>query len=278
MKKLWLFPLLLVVLAIQAQSFEGTITWSMKYDMTDPAKKGEMDKAQQSLNDPANQAKVKKLQEQMNTPEMKTMMDNNPQLKAQMENTLKMLQGGGAGGGMNALLPHGFTVKTKNSSSLVKMDGGIMPMEMLYLADKGQSYRLDRTAKTYTVLASGTGARRPDTVQHTITKTNETMIILGYNCTKYTVDLVERGTTIHQIFWTTTEIRGLDMKNLSGQRMGSGSGSMYYEGISGVPLRMEMNTPQIKMVMEVTEVKKESLSPDDFTIPADFKEVKYSGI
>src|SRR3982750_27132 len=97
MKHAFLILLLLLHVAAIAQSFEGTITWSIKYELTDAKKQAEMNKTQQSMNDPANQEKMKKMKEQMNSPEMKAMMEKNPQMKAQMENAMKMMQGGGAG-------------------------------------------------------------------------------------------------------------------------------------------------------------------------------------
>ncbi len=105
-----------------------------------------------------------------------------------------------------------------------------------------------------------------------------TQKILGHTCTKYIATITtEKGTTMNQVFWTTTEIKGLDMKSLSRQRMGNSGQSMYLEGIDGVPLRIEMGTEQMKMVMEVTDIKKESLPASDFVIPADFKETKGYG-
>ena len=46
------------------------------------------------MNDPATQAQMKEMQEKMNDPEFKAMMESNPQLKAQMEAAMKMMQGG----------------------------------------------------------------------------------------------------------------------------------------------------------------------------------------
>jgi hypothetical protein len=276
MKKIWLFSLLLISMASYAQSFEGTVTWSMKYELTDPVKKAEMEKSQKTMNDPANQEKMKKMQEQMNTPEMKAMMESNPQMKARMESAMKMMQGGD----MGSMMPKGFVIETKDNNSLTKMNGGMITMDMLYLRDKNQGYMLDRNAKTYRVLSSGGNpGPKHDSVKHTVTKTGETMKILNYNCTKYVATLTsEKGTTTTQVFWTTTEIKGMDMKSLSRQRMGNSGQSMYLEGIDGVPLRIEMGNEQMNMIMEVTDIKKETLPSSDFVIPTDFKETKgYTG-
>ena len=270
MKQLLIFAFLLMAVATRAQVFQGTITWSMKYDIKDPEQKAKMEKAQKQMADPANQEKMKKMQEQMNTPEMKAMMDANPQMKARMEAALAMAQGGNGG----SMTPSSFVVKTNGSSSLTKMEGGIMAMEMLYMGDKQQAYTINRTAKTYSLLSASGTDRKRDSVQHKITKTNETMKILGYTCTKYIVDITTEHGTASQFFWTTNEIKGLDMKNMARHQMGNGGQSFYYAGMDGVPLRVEMPNPKMTMVMEVTDIKKESLPATDFTLPDGFTETK----
>jgi len=270
MKKIVLSVLLLVALAGNAQNFEGIITWAVKYEITDPAKRAEMEKAQKSMADPANQEKMKKMQEQMNTPEMKAMMDANPQMKSRMEATMKMMQGGDR----SSVMPRSCIVKMKGLSALTKMEGGMMTTETLYLGDKKQTYIINRDAKTYSLLQPDSGnTRRTDTLKHTIEKTSETRKILNYTCTKYIVKMINRD-TITQFFWTTTEIKGLDMRNFSRQRMGNSNQPLFYEGIAGVPLAIEMNTRQVNMSMEVTDIKKETLPDSDFAIPAGFKESK----
>ena len=271
MRKILLFSFLLIAMAGQSQVFQGTITWSMKYDIKDPEQKAKMEKAQKQMADPANQEKMKKMQEQMNTPEMKAMMDANPQMKARMEAAAAMLQGGNGG----SMMPSSFVVKTNGSSSLTKMEGGMFALEMLYQADKGQGYTINRTAKTYSLLPTGSSMdHKRDSVQHKVTKTAETMKILGYTCTKYIVEITTEKNTMSQFFWTTNEIKGLDMKNMARQRMGSGGQSLYYAGIEGVPLRIEMPNPQASMVMEVTAIKKEALPASDFVLPDGFTETK----
>ncbi|MEO6316390.1 MAG: DUF4412 domain-containing protein [Chitinophagaceae bacterium] len=270
MKKILLFACLLGSLTSFTQAFEGTITWAIKTDLTDPTQKASMEKLQQQMNDPAKQDEMKKMQERMNSPEMKTMMEKNPQMKAQMENMMKMMQGGG----LTSLLPKSFTLKAKGNNTLTKMDGGVAPMEILFLQDKGTSYMLDRKAKTYSVLPASTTGGSRDSLRAKVTKTGETMKVLNYNCTKYIVALSTTKGTLNQIFWTTTEIKGLDMKRFTKQNTGNNGQAMYYDGLAGIALRIEMVTAQMNMVMEVSEIKRETLPAADFSIPADFKETK----
>jgi hypothetical protein len=255
-----------------AQStFEGTIKYSMKMEITDPAAKARMEDGQKKMNDPAAQAKMKEMEKQMNDPQFKAMMEANPQMKAQMEKTMKMMQGGN----LNSMMPSAFIVKIKNNSSITQMEGGMMGgTEILNLTDKNQSYTLDRQNKTYTALPQGSNEAQKTNAEVKVTKTNETAKILNYTCSKTIVEMTQNGKTMKNFYWTTTEIKDLDFKSLSRQRMGRGNQTMFYENIEGVPLKMEMTMPEGTMTMEVTEIKKESLSTSLFELPADFKEVK----
>lgn len=268
MKKLWMALFALVATPTWAQNFEGTIKCSMKMEITDPKLKAEMAQAQQKMNDPKAQAEMKKLQEQMKDPQVKAMMENNPQMKAMME---KMTQGN-VGDMMSNMMPKGMTIKMKDGNTLTHMDGGMMAGDFLYLKDK--SVHLDRENKSYWVLPSGNGqGAMADAAKPTVTKTSETMKILGYNCIKYVAVMNEHGHTITTNMWTTTEIKDIDPKAFSKQRMDKGQ-SMLYEGMDGIPLRIESMTQQGNFVMEVTEIKKESLSAADFVIPSDYKETQ----
>jgi len=267
MKKIFTVVLVLAMSSAWAQTFEGTIKWSMKMDITDPAMKAKMDASQQKMNDPAQQERMKKMQEQMNDPKMKAMMDANPAMKAQMENMMKMQQGGGD---PSAFMPKGMIMRIKDGNSLVTMDGGMMAGDFLHTKDK--SVRLDRQAKTYSVLPTGEmpGQNRP---KPTVAKTSETMKILGYNCTKYVSTMTEGDRVVTSNIWTTTDIKDIDIKAMARQRMGRGQ-SMYSENMEGVPLRVESSTKEGNMIMEVTEIKRESLNAADFTIPADYTETQ----
>jgi Domain of unknown function (DUF4412) len=233
-----------------------------------------MEAAQKKMNDPETQAQMKALQEQMNDPQMKAMMDANPQMKKQMEAALKMAQGGGD---VNSMMPKGMTTKIKNENVVTTMEGGFMGnMEILYLKDKNTSYSIDREAKTYSIMPQNSGDDASDKkLDVKVTKTNETTKVLNYPCTKYIVEMTNNeGNTLKQFIWTTTAIKDFDLKSLSHQRMGSNNQmALFYEKIEGVPMRVEMPNPQGRMLMEMTEYKKQSLSSADFTIPSGFKEV-----
>lgn len=271
MRKLFVIVALLFAAKAYAQSFEGTIKWSMKMEITDPKQKAQMEEAQKKMNDPANQAKMKEMQEKMNDPQFKAMMENNPQMKAQMEAAMKMMQGGD----ISSMIPKGITTEIKGLNTLTKVEGGAFTNDMLHLADKNQTFSIDRKNKTYSLMNIPQNENK-DATDPTVkvTKTSETAKILGYNCTKYIVEYEERGRTMTQYLWATPDIKGIDFKAMAKQSAAANGGRhMYFEKVDGVPLKMEMKTPEANMTMEVTELKRESLNPADFTIPADYKKI-----
>ena len=193
-----------------------------------------------------------------------------------MEKQLKMMQGMQSGGS-GSMMPQGFTIKIKGGNRLTIMEGGMMTGEMLYQKDKDQTVRLDRPNKTYSVLPTGGGNTNGTPMTPKVTKTGETAKILGYNCTKYVVEITEGGRPSTQSIWTTTDIKDFDLKSLAKQRMGQGQ-SLFYEGMDGVPLKIQASTKEGNMVMEAIDMKRETLDASLFTVPADYKEVKFGGM
>lgn len=258
--------MLMAATSALGQSFEGTIKWKMTMEFSDPEKAAKMNEAAQQMNDPAMQAKMAELKKQMENPQMKEMMESNPQMKAMME---KMTSGSFTDA--KSMMPTGVIIKTKDGNSLSKIEGGITDgMEMLYKKDKNQSFQLDRANKTYSVVNPGSSTNKANVK---VTKTSETMRVMNYNCTKYLIEMNSGEITSTQICWATTEIKDIDLSGLSNQGAGQGN-AMFYKEIEGVPLKMEVESPEGKMIMEVIDISRGGVNANDFTIPKDFKEVK----
>ena len=69
---------------------------------------------------------------------------------------------------------------------------GMMKMETLYLKGKDASYKINRDAKTYSVIPPP--KEDPNNkVDIKVTKTGETAKVLDYPCTKYIVDVTVEG-------------------------------------------------------------------------------------
>lgn len=269
MKNIVLIAVLLLSIKAFSQSFEGTVKWAINVEVTDPKQKAQLEQAQKQLNDPATQAQMKQMMEKMNDPQFKAMLENNPQLKAQIEGMMR----NGLPSDVNSLFPKGFTVKMKNKSALSKMEGGMFAGEFLYISDTDKTYSIDRKNKTYSIIVPPKDDSKSDT-DVKITKTSETIKVLGYTCTKYIAEITSGSTKLTQNIWATKEIKDFDMKAIARQHLGKGNQRMFYEDIDGVPLKMEMSIQGNNMTMVATEIKKEALSATEFAIPVDFKEAK----
>jgi hypothetical protein len=269
MKKILIVLICFSSVVVRSQDFEGIITWKFSHEM-DAATKAEMDEAKKKMNDPATQAQMKEMREKMNDPEFKKMMESNPQMKAQLEQMLKMAESGET----NSLMPKSMVLKIKGYNSLSVMEGGVLGnYEILSLKDK-KSYKLDRKSKTYSVMPNA-GMDSAEVSNVKVTKTNETKTILNYPCTKYIAESTIQGQPFHQIFWATTAIKGLDMKKMAQFSMGDNKQAKVYEKIDGVPLRVEIKQPQFSMAIEAVSVERKSMPASDFSIPGDFKETKF---
>lgn len=270
MKKLIALFWVLTAVGVQAQSFEGTIRWTMSMEITDPAMKAQMAEAEQKMKDPETQKAMKEMEEKMNDPEMKKMMEQNPQMKAAMENAMKMASGGGQPS-MNSMMPKGMTIKMKGMNVATLMEGGMVDGTEILHKEGQPMIRVNRKDMTYAKMPDRkAGAPEPEV---NVTKTSETTKILGYECQKYVVEMKVEGQAVKQIMWTTTEIKDIDVKALARQRNAQGQ-PMFSDKISGFPLRVEVGMQQGNMVMEVAEIKRGSVSDADFNVPAGFKEVR----
>jgi hypothetical protein len=274
MKNILVCLIICLSISAQAQNFEGTVNWSIKTEITDPAMKQKMESAQSQLNDPKTKAQMKEMEEKMKDPQFQQMMQQNPQLKAQMDMILNAQK---SGGGLESMMPKSLIIKAKNGSTLTKMDGGMFGSEVLYLKEKDQRYSIKRDAKTFSVLPKEqAGTTKEEKPKVKITKTTETAKILNYTCTKYIIESTD-GKSLKgpQVIWTTTEIKDIDPKSFANSSVGKGQDIMY-DGVPGMPMRIEMKTKEMNMVMEVAEINREKLNSADFSIPAGFSEVKSS--
>ncbi|MBS0631451.1 MAG: DUF4412 domain-containing protein [Verrucomicrobia bacterium] len=267
-----------LAVTLSAQDFEGTISWKMTAEIADPALKAKMQAAQARLASPEMQAQLQQAQAAMQNPQMQEMMRQNPQMKAMIERQLAAMQGPGAASAaenpLAAMLPESFTFKTKGQRSLVIIKGGMAAGEILTMADKDATYRINRDEQTYQKIGHES-AETPSTTIYKITRTTETAKILGYTCTRCDV---EPGTStspekMTYTVWVTSEIKGLDPKKLREIRVGQGrSGANFVGQLDGVPLKMEVHSAKANFTMEVTAITPGALSAAAFELPANFTE------
>ncbi|HPF96088.1 MAG: DUF4412 domain-containing protein [Flavobacteriaceae bacterium] len=106
----------------------------------------------------------------------------------------------------------------------------------------------------------------------TVEKTGETKDILGYSCAKYVTTISKNGATVKMDIYATDKLAAVSNQTTS-----------FGDTIKGYPLLMEMKMNQggmdMVITMEVTEIKKESVSSDkfDLTPPDGYKQVDKLG-
>ena len=251
-----IFACLLILMAAgsgSAQSFEGILTWTNKSDI-----KLSDEQAQQM-----KEAR-KELEAQMNNPEFKKQMEQNPAIKEMMEKQLKTLESMDNGGTMNFLPDKMITkVKGKNTSSTMGESTIV-----LYRGDENKTYSLDTKNKTYYEFPNDDS--EDTNLKIKVSKTSETATINGYKCTKYIISTEEGATSgITQWLWATTDIKDIDPASFRGA--GNKNMNWFFKDIQGFPVKTEMNTPQGKITMELSEIKRTKLPDSDFQIPAGYK-------
>ncbi len=279
MKKLFTLLTLVAGFAVgslSAEDFSGTITWTMRVLVTDPALKKQMADAQAQLADPQVQAQLKAAQEAMNSPEMQELLKANPQMKEMLEKQLgAQKKAGAAGDATSELFPKGFTLQLKGPRCLVKTDGGLAPGEVLTFADQNVSYQIDRKARTYRKLPADplkdTGGN------YKVTPTLDTAQVVGYECRRFLVEATDKDEKMTYSIWATEDIKGLDAGSLRRLRFGEASGSEFLSQIKGVPLKIDVLTPHAKMFMVATSVKSETLPDALFALPDGFTEIAAQG-
>lgn len=234
-----------------AEDFSGTLTWTMRVEITDPELKAQLDAVQSALSNPA----------------MQEMLKSNPAMREMLEKQM----GGSAVDAAGGFFPKGFTLQIKGPRSLVKTEGGIAPSDVLTLADKNVSYQIDRKARTYSKLAAD--PFKDYAGAYKVTPTAETTKVLGYTCRRFAVETTGSGEKMRYSIWATNDIQGLDARSLRRLKFGQSAGSEFLEQIEGVPLKIDGITPQAKLSMSAVAVKSEALPDALFLLPAGFKEV-----
>lgn len=235
---------------LSAEDFSGTISWTMRVDITDPELKSQLDAAQAALSNPAIQA----------------MLEANPQAREMLEKQM----GGSSAAAAGGFFPKGFTLQIKGPRSLVKTEGGVAAGDVLTLADKNVTYQIDRKARTYYKLSAD--PLKDYAGNYKVTPTAETATVLGYACRRFLVETTDGGEKMRYSIWATNDIKGLDAGSLRRLKFGAAAGSEFLAKIDGIPLKIDAITPQARLFMVATGVKSEALADTLFVLPAGFKE------
>lgn len=183
---------------------------------------------------------------------------------------------------MAQFMPQGYEFSFKGTKSIFKISGGMMAQmmgEIMVDNQTGNSYMINHAEKvaykmenTMNESVEGMEISRP-----TITKLDEEVEILGYNCQKYKVVSVMEGQTVESFIWVSKDIVVPHPKN-SG-KMPGGSGAFYFPELEGFPLKMVNNLNSgmglIKMEMVAVNVERKAMDDSLFTIPEGYEEKNF---
>ncbi len=247
------------------QSFEGIITWTLTSEVTDAQQLIELKKNQDRMSTAEFESKRQVLLEILKQPEY----SDNPELKEHAESILKVIE---SRGHVDFMIPTGFIIKLKEGKSNQKSVGGIFSgLESLSIPGNDTTFMLNRAKK---IFFSGPMAKPVETLEKpVITKTAETTKLLGYTCAKYVVKTKINNKPLTQIFWITTAIKNLSVKDF---RAGDASADLlkYIEKeVPGFPLKVEVINRERKLTFEVKRIQPILLPAEDFIIPADFSRI-----
>ncbi|TAF74641.1 MAG: DUF4412 domain-containing protein [Bacteroidetes bacterium] len=272
MKKVFLLILpIFLSFTLFSQDFEGVISWKMQSSMPKQAA------MPQNANADMSNAR-EELMKQLKNPEVA----NNPQAKEMLEKMLAQMPSSDAPSGANPMdnmMPKGMIIKIKGGNTLVSLEGGMAASMMGYiltLKGKPESYAIKKDKKTYSVLPKSN--QKTNEAALLVTKTTETMKILGYDCVKFIITNPKAKTPETQFIYATTQIKDIDSKLFKDVKAGQDDKfGAAMSKVDGVPLRMEVKSDDVSITMECTKIERKKLNIAEFTIPKDFKETKMFG-
>lgn len=262
----------LFVSGLRAAEFEGTVKWNFTTEITDPQLKAKIVETQKQLADPAKLAQMKAM---LANPQMKATLEQNPQMRAAMEAQIKLAEDAIAGKGgdlLTAMMPRAMTIRAKGGKSHLTAEGGAMSTEVITTPEPPSVWLIDRKGRTFSKLPpNGSAKAAPGTTPYKVVKSASSSKILGYECQEYLVELTKDGRAVRNRLWATTGITGVDGKALVAASFG-GEEATYLKEIEGVPLKMELTMPQIRLSMLAAAVTAGAVSDEEFVVPAGFVE------
>lgn len=262
----------LFVLGARAAEFEGTLKWTFNAEVTDPEMKARMAEVKAQMADPAKLAQMRAMLE---NPQMRAALEQNPQMRAALQAQIRLAEDAAAGRGgddmFTAMMPKSATLSARGGRTHFLMEGGAMPMEVISHGQPATAYWIDRETKTFARLQPPPAAAETAKPTFKVTATGKTAKLLGYSCEEYVVEVVQEGRTLRNTLWATDDIPGLDSETLARTQIG-GQDAAYLAQVKGVPLKMEIVMPQMRLVMQASAVSAAPVPDSLFIVPPDFKE------
>ena len=156
----------------------------------------------------------------------------------------------------------------KDGNILTRMEGGsyVLRPELLYLKYEERSAQISTSRQNYLYFPSAVPATPPRVI-----KKDEVIQIKGFPCQRYEVELQhKKGYPSRQIIWATEAISNIDRKLFLKIGNGINQENMLFDGIDGIPLRVQSFYPGASSTLELVEMRTEELRDTDFIIPTGF--------
>jgi hypothetical protein len=161
------------------------------------------------------------------------------------------------------MFPKVMTVSVKGTKARTEMNvGGGTTVEILDYVAKTKVALINMMGQKFAIKQTKEEIEKDnaDQPKGTVTVTNETKNIAGYNCKKAIVTADDDGVKTTFEVWFTEELGAKD----------ANFDNPLYKDINGVMLEFILKTPQVTMKFVASSVEKKSVSDKDFEIPADF--------
>ncbi len=265
--------------------FEGTLVFSMKTEITDPAMRQQTEQnlreAKAALTGPEMEKNIREAEAQLQSPEFKKQMEKNPELKKMVENQiaqLKKLRDEALANPTSNPYDRANVMRTimkvKDGNVLTSVGGmalEIMDAKIVTLCRKADNkcYQLDHERKIYSELGAEAGQDSENEWSFKVTPVAGDSSIQGYACRKYLIEMVNKAEkqTMRGHVWATTAIQ-LPANNAA---MQGNPTAKAFSTIQGTPLHMEMEMgDKARMVYSLESVKKEKLDTAQFALPAGY--------
>jgi hypothetical protein len=162
-----------------------------------------------------------------------------------------------------SMAPKLMTVSIKGSKARTEMNvGGGLVVEILDYVAKTKVALINMMGQKYAIKSTAEEIEKENAGQPkgTVTITNETKNIAGYNCKKAIVTSDDDGVKSTFEVWFTDEIGGKD----------ANFDNPLYKDINGVMLEFILKTPQASMKLSATSIDKKAVPAKDFEIPSDY--------
>jgi GLPGLI family protein len=161
---------------------------------------------------------------------------------------------------MKAMLPSETTIKIKGSKTRTEQSMGMGSTTSIMDGKNNSLITLMDMMGNKVAIRNDLNKEEKDNAAEVVNidYIDETKEIAGYKCKKAEIKIEDQEDVI--VVYYTEEINTVDTKS-------------QYKGLKGFPMSYEINTPEMKMIMTVKEVKKGKISAEEFTIPEAYEEM-----